>query len=125
MRFYAEPVVGNSFFARKDILESLLKSASDIREGYRHNIAIVGKGLIGKSSLLLHFLNHISSYDKLLPLYVNLKEANLERFIDNRGASSSFKLHDIASFQPVSCLPGSLESKESAANDRPGPNTRS
>jgi len=83
MSIFTQPVVGNNFFAREDILESLLKSAKSIREGYRHNIAIVGRGLIGKSSLLLHFLGKVKDYDGLVPVYVNLKETTLEDFIRN------------------------------------------
>lgn len=83
MIHYVEPVVGKEFFAREDILRSLHESARDIQDGYRHNIALIGSGLIGKSSLLLQFLSKIDSSDKLLPLYLDLKNANLEEFAYN------------------------------------------
>jgi AAA+ ATPase superfamily predicted ATPase len=83
MKFYSEPVIGESFFAREDILALLLKSAKDIRQGYRHNIAITGRGLIGKSSLLLHFLNVIKDYNDLIPLYLNLRDINFPEFCSN------------------------------------------
>ena len=83
MNIYSEPVVGNNFFAREGILKALEKSAKDIREGYRHNIAIIGRGLIGKSSLLLHFLGRIKDSEALIPVYVNLKENSFGQFVDN------------------------------------------
>lgn len=83
MNLYTEPVVGDNFFAREDMLGSLLKSADDIKSGYRHNIAIIGRGLIGKSSLLLHFLGLISGDKKLIPVYVNLKGVTFDEFVRN------------------------------------------
>jgi len=83
MIHYAEPVVGKEFFARGDILKSLNESANSIQDGYRHNIALIGSGLIGKSSLLLQFLSKINSYDKLLPVYLNLKNVSFEEFAHN------------------------------------------
>jgi len=83
MTFYSEPVFGNNFFAREDILNSLLKAAKDIREGYRHNLALIGRGLIGKSSLLLHFFGIIKDYERLIPIYINLKGLSFNEFVDN------------------------------------------
>jgi hypothetical protein len=80
MIHYVEPVVGKEFFARGDILKSLHESAKGIQDGYRRNIALIGSGLIGKSSLLLQFLSNINSSDKLLPVYLNLKNVNFEEF---------------------------------------------
>ena len=61
----------------------LHKSVKDIHEGYRHNIAVIGRGLIGKSSLLLNFLNAIKDCDNLIPLYLNLKNIDIAEFCDN------------------------------------------
>jgi len=83
MTFYSEPVVGDSFFAREEVLKTLLKSADDIKHGYRHNIAVIGRGLIGKSSLLLHFLGIIKDQNRLLPIYINLKGLSFTEFVDN------------------------------------------
>ncbi|MFH1868306.1 MAG: ATP-binding protein [Candidatus Omnitrophota bacterium] len=83
MNIYTEPVVGDNFFAREDLLDSLSKSAADIKEGYRHNIAIIGQGLIGKSSLLLHFLGLIKNDNKLIPVYINIKGMSFADFVDN------------------------------------------
>lgn len=83
MNLYSEPVVGNNFFAREEMLATLLKSAGDIKEGYRHNIALIGKGLIGKTSLLLHFLGIIKDYEGLIPVYINLKGVDFAEFANN------------------------------------------
>ncbi|NQT95115.1 MAG: ATP-binding protein [Candidatus Omnitrophica bacterium] len=83
MSIYTEPAVGNNFFAREDILNSLLKSAKGIREEYRHNVAIIGRGLIGKSSLLLHFLGIVKDYKGLIPVYVSLKDTSFSEFCIN------------------------------------------
>ena len=83
MSEYTKPVVGDRFFAREDILQILLKSASDIKQGYRHNIAVAGRGLIGKSSLLLHFLGQIRDDSGLIPIYINLKGMDLQKFAEN------------------------------------------
>jgi len=83
MSLYTQPAVGNNFFAREEILASLQKSAKAIKEGYRHNIAIVGRGLIGKSSLLLHFLGTIKDYEDLIPVYANLKDVSFSEFCKN------------------------------------------
>ena len=55
MRF-SDPVTGKEFIGREKILRHLEKRASDLHHGYRHNIAMLGPALIGKTSLLLHFL---------------------------------------------------------------------
>jgi len=83
MIHYVEPVVGKEFFAREDILKSLHESAKDIKDGYRRNMALIGSGLVGKSSLLLQFLSKIDNSDMLLPVYLNLKNASVEEFVCN------------------------------------------
>lgn len=83
MSSYNQPVAGNKFFAREEILGTLLKSAGDIKEGYRHNISLIGKGLIGKTFLLLHFLGKIKDDQRLIPVYVNLKGTDFVEFVNN------------------------------------------
>jgi len=80
MIHYTEPVVGKDFFAREDIISELVKSAQNIQQGYRQNIAIVGSSLIGKSSLLLHFLSSLNKDKQLLPIYIDLQCLNVKEF---------------------------------------------
>jgi hypothetical protein len=81
MIHYAEPVTGKDFFAREDIISELAKSAESIKQGYRQNIAIVGNSLIGKSSLLLHFLGSLSDDKNVIPVYIDMQCANVKEFI--------------------------------------------
>ncbi len=83
MMHIEEPVVGKEFFAREDILKSLHENVSAFQDGYRHNIALIGNGLIGKSSLLLQFLSKIDNSKKLLPVYLNLKNAGIKDLLYN------------------------------------------
>jgi len=83
MSFYREPVSGKNFFARDDILSQLVKSVNDIKLGYRRNIAITGRGLVGKTSLLLHFLGIASDDNNITPVYVNLKGKGLGEFVED------------------------------------------
>ena len=80
MIHYTEPAVGKDFFAREDIIGELIKSAQSIKQGYRQNIAIVGNSLIGKSSLLLHFLSGLKDDKELLPVYIDLQCLSVKEF---------------------------------------------
>ncbi|MDD5504537.1 MAG: ATP-binding protein [Candidatus Omnitrophica bacterium] len=83
MKHYTEPVIGREFFAREDILSNLEKSAHNLKMGYRQNISIIGTSLIGKSSLLLNFLNRLSADRDILPVYVDLHSGGTKDFIAN------------------------------------------
>ncbi len=80
---YSEPVTGKDFFAREDIFSDLIKSAASLKQGYRQNIALIGSGLIGKSSLLLNFLSRLSSDNDILPVYLDIKSASFKEFVAN------------------------------------------
>jgi DNA-binding Lrp family transcriptional regulator len=80
MRHYTEPVTGKDFFAREDIFADLVKSAHSIKQGYRQNIALIGSGLIGKSSILLHFLNSLSNDQEIMPVYLDISQASFKEF---------------------------------------------
>ena len=69
------------FFDRAIYLETLEKRVKAIKEGYRQNIAIIGDRDIGKSLLILHFLNHFND-PMILPLYLELRpEYTQEQFV--------------------------------------------
>lgn len=53
---FSEPVIGERFFGRKEVIELLQKRASALKDGYRQNVALTGQSLAGKSSILHHFL---------------------------------------------------------------------
>lgn len=73
---FSDPVVGKSFFGRSHILALLNKRVSGLGEGYRQNIAIIGPELLGKSSILRHFLSTLNN-PEIIPVYL---EVALEPF---------------------------------------------
>ncbi|MFH1338685.1 MAG: hypothetical protein ABIH40_02415 [Candidatus Omnitrophota bacterium] len=69
------------FFGRKNCLEILEKRVEALKEGYRQNIAIIGDKDIGKTSIILNFLNNFSD-PLILPLYLELRpEFSREQFV--------------------------------------------
>ncbi|UCH12485.1 MAG: ATP-binding protein [Candidatus Omnitrophota bacterium] len=81
MNLFNNPVVGNKFFARERELNFLHRKVEDLKNGYRHNVAVLGKGLIGKSSLLLHFLSGLDTAD-VVPVYLDLSTLSFAGFVD-------------------------------------------
>ncbi len=68
-----------ALIAQQEILAALHKRIADFKEGYRQNIALLGDELIGKTTLLRHFLSHIN-LQGLLPVYVEVTAAEPELF---------------------------------------------
>ena len=66
-----DPVVGENFFGRGDVLAILEKRISALKGGYRQNIALTGHRLTGKSSILNHFLHSFEDTD-ILPIYLEV-----------------------------------------------------
>ncbi len=78
---YADPVIGESFFGRDEILELLNKRIEALKGGYRQNIAITGQRLCGKTSLIHHFV-HTLKDDNIIPVYVEIADESFENFVD-------------------------------------------
>ncbi|MDD5428799.1 MAG: ATP-binding protein [Candidatus Omnitrophica bacterium] len=68
---FSEPVIGEKFFGREEVLELLNKRVLALKDGYRQNIALTGQSLSGKSSIILHFL-HIVNSEGFIPVYVEV-----------------------------------------------------
>lgn len=68
---FSEPVVGERFFGREEVLELLNKRALALKDGYRQNIALTGQNLSGKTSILHHFLYSIKEED-FITIYVEV-----------------------------------------------------
>lgn len=68
---FNEPVSGEKFFGREEVLELLNKRAMALKEGYRQNVALTGQSLVGKSSIILHFLYTIRE-EGFIPIYVEV-----------------------------------------------------
>ncbi len=78
---FSDPVAGNFFFGRTQIIETLLKRARALKEGYRQNVAIIGHEQLGKTSILHHFL-HVLDDREILAIYVEIKSEPLKCFVD-------------------------------------------
>ncbi|MCX5678218.1 MAG: MarR family transcriptional regulator [Candidatus Omnitrophica bacterium] len=68
---FSEPVVGDKFFGRDEVLEILNKRTLALKDGYRQNVALTGQSLAGKSSIILQFLHTIKE-DGFIPVYVEV-----------------------------------------------------
>jgi len=78
---FSDPVVGDHFFGRQDIIDLLVKRADALKAGYRQNIAIIGHQQLGKTSILRHFL-HVYRHPDILAVYVEIKLQALDYFVD-------------------------------------------
>ncbi len=78
---FSDPVVGENFFGRQEIVDLLVKRASALKSGYRQNVAIIGHQQLGKTSVLRQFL-HVFRDSETLPIYVEIKFQALDYFID-------------------------------------------
>jgi len=76
---FSEPVVGERFFGREEILELLNKRVSALKEGYRQNVALTGPSLSGKSSIILHFLRTVKE-EGFVPIYVEVVKEDFRSF---------------------------------------------
>ncbi|MCM8760645.1 MAG: ATP-binding protein [Candidatus Omnitrophica bacterium] len=76
---FSEPVVGEKFFGRDDVLEILRKRALALKDGYRQNVALTGQSLAGKSSIILHFLRSIQD-EGFIPIYVEVVKEPFSSF---------------------------------------------
>ncbi len=76
---FSEPAIGRNFFGRDKILKLLTKRVSDLRDGYRQNMALTGQSLSGKSSILQHFLYTITD-SFYIPIYVEMIKEGFPSF---------------------------------------------
>ncbi len=80
---FTDPVVQKDFFGREETLALLTKRALSHSEGYRQNIAILGPELIGKSSLLQHFILSVK-YPRTAVIYLELRRnESFQEFCDH------------------------------------------
>ena len=69
----------DNFFDRKSYLDILDKRITDMKDGYRQNIAIIGDELVGKTSIIFNFLNNF--YDnRLIIIYLEIRPESLPSF---------------------------------------------
>jgi hypothetical protein len=72
-------MIKDSFFDRKVYLDILEKRISDLKYGYRQNLAIIGDELLGKTSIIFKFLNKF--YDNhIIIIYLEIRPESLVSF---------------------------------------------
>lgn len=96
-------------FGRSKVLDILQKRLSDLKEGYRQNVALIGYPFVGKSVILQHFASYLRDEDVDV-VYLNLDRNDfyvvLQRFIasllvsysQSQGFVSSKDLNDLKEF---------------------------
>lgn len=78
---FNEPVVGDNFFGREEVLDLFGKRVAALKDGYRQNIALTGQSLSGKSSIILHFLSTVKG-EGFVPIYVEVVKEPFGAFAD-------------------------------------------
>ncbi len=68
------------FFDRIQILDTLQKRLTGLKEGYRQNIALIGNSLMGKTSILKRFLAGISD-EQIVAVYLEFGSADFKSFM--------------------------------------------
>lgn len=86
---FIEPVSGENFFGRDEVIGTLRKRVTDLKGGYRQNIALAGPMLTGKSSILRHFLSTILE-ENVVPIYIDLDGAGFRVFAERFMATLLF-----------------------------------
>ncbi|MDD5633786.1 MAG: ATP-binding protein [Candidatus Omnitrophica bacterium] len=76
---FIEPVFGKKFFGREEVLGTLHKRVTALKGGYRQNLALAGPMLVGKSSILRHFLSNVKDAE-VIPLYIEMGEGDFRLF---------------------------------------------
>lgn len=69
----------SKIFNRQYYLDVLEKCIKGLKEGYRQNLAIIGDESIGKTSIILRFLNYFND-NAILPIYLDINPLSLEHF---------------------------------------------
>ncbi len=102
---FSDPVVGENFFGRQEIIDLIVKRATALKAGYRQNIAIIGHQQLGKTSVLRQFL-HVFRDPDVLCIYVEIKFQELDYFVDQFIRSLLFQyLSQKAQIDPIESLP--------------------
>ncbi len=76
-----DPVCGEEFFGRDEILQCLVKRVQGFSEGYRQNVAIVGRRSVGKSSIVNRMLA-TTRHMAYVSVYAEVRHEPFVRFAD-------------------------------------------
>ncbi|MDP2653880.1 MAG: ATP-binding protein [Candidatus Omnitrophota bacterium] len=67
------------FFGRENVLALLKKRLTDLKEGYRQNIALLGRQHVGKTMILQKFLSEIDDH-AVVAIYLDLSNTDFPAF---------------------------------------------
>jgi len=73
-------MIEKSFFGREKITNLLKRRVIDLKEGYRHNVALLGNQYVGKSTLLRYFLLNLDD-DDITVIYLDLEHKDFNYFV--------------------------------------------
>jgi len=76
---YGDPVYGEDFFDRDEILALLKRRMDSFRNGEKRNLALIGLRKTGKTSILLEYKRRIMDPD-VLPVFVYIKPEDVATF---------------------------------------------
>jgi len=76
---YGDPVYGEDFFDRDEILSLLQRRMASFRQGDKRNLALIGLRKTGKTSILLEFKRRLTDAD-VLPIFVYIKPEEITTF---------------------------------------------
>lgn len=70
----------NGFYGRKDTLALIRRRVTDLKEGYRQNVALLGSRHVGKSSVLKKFFAELDDR-AIVPVYLDLEGRDFYYFV--------------------------------------------
>ncbi len=73
-------MIKDNFFDRQVYLNVLEKRISDLKDGYRQNMAIIGDELVGKTSIIFKFLNKFCD-NRIIIIYLEIRPESLVSFV--------------------------------------------
>lgn len=104
----SEPIVGEQFFGRREVIDHIRKRVDALKEGYRQNIALTGQNLAGKTSILHNFLYAFSD-SQILPIYVEIADEPFEYFSRRFMGSLLYNFLKTKECSPEEDLPALIE----------------
>lgn len=77
---FVDPVLGEDFFGRAEVISKLRKRLDSLHSGFRQNIALLGPPESGKTSILKYFLTRFED-ERFLFFYVDIKDSSFQDFV--------------------------------------------
>jgi len=76
---YGDPVYGEDFFDRQEILLLLNRRLASFKDGEKRNLTLIGLRKMGKTSILFEFKRSITDAH-VLPVYMYIKPEEIATF---------------------------------------------